>query len=256
MWEFMKHIIPFLAILFCATSALAQPEKERVIGLLNDTLSKDPKNSEILMMRGLAFAEDKDYNNAIIDLSASLAYLPEFRLRGQQPHFFGNKPLDSTDIIRFRAYCYDQADSLERAIADYRYLQSRQPDEFFVSIAIARMLIHREMFAEAQQEIDRIKKNSGTNERGMVYQAILFYESKKYPEALDAVNAALRKHDASVEGLMTKGKILIKLNRKPEACKYLKDAGAAMNLNYFRGEAGYLREFEKDITDLMGVNCK
>ncbi|HYF31882.1 MAG TPA: hypothetical protein VD993_12250 [Chitinophagaceae bacterium] len=250
-----KFVLYFVA-LFCASGAVAQEDMEKLLAKLTDTLSKDPQNVQILVLRGMLYAESKQCDKAVADFTSSLSYIPGFRKTGRPADSYDEELLDSNTILRMRAYCYDQMDSVEKSVADYQLLQSLQPDEFFLSIAVARIYIQREMYDRAQAEIDRIKNNRGTNERGLVYQAILYYESEKYQQALEAVETTLDNHPNSIEGMMTKAKILAKLSKQQEACKLLDEAASKISLGYFKGERGYLREFEKDIQDLKAAHCK
>jgi predicted Zn-dependent protease len=144
---------------------------------------------------------------------------------------------------------------VDSSFADYRYLQSVKPNDFMYSIAITRLFIKHEEFDKAQIEIDRLKKLR-ENERGLVYQAILFYEMGKYNDASNAIDIALRKYPNSIEGLLSKAKILGKLNNSDDACKNANEAKAKITLEYFGGQRGYQRDFEKDIESLKSLYCK
>ena len=81
-----------------------QPQEEQAFKFLNDTLRKDPRNSELLFMRGLAFSEIKKYDKAIADFTAALNNL---KPHNSNTTFGDKKPADSADILMIRAYCYD-----------------------------------------------------------------------------------------------------------------------------------------------------
>lgn len=234
------------------TSGLFADTREEAFKMLNDTLQKDPKNSGLLFMRGLAFSETKKYDSAIVDFTSALLNL---KSQKSKPLFGDDKPVDSADILMIRAYCYDVTNAVDNSVADYRYLQTAKPNDFMYSIAVARLYIKHKVFKKAQTEIDRIKKFYD-NERGLVYQAILFYEQNKYSEALIAVDIALKKYPTSIEGLITKAKTLGKLNKMEEACKNASEARTKITLDYFGGQRGYQRDFEKDIDSLKSLYCK
>lgn len=205
----------------------------------------------------MMLSETKNFQSAIEPLSLSLKYLHQFKIDNPNAMAVPNdQPLDSCDILHLRAFCYDTLDSLQNSISDYRYIQSRKPNDFFYSIAVSRLYIKRKQFDKAQIEIENIKKVNGNLERGLVQQTILFYESEKYQEAFKAVEVALQKYPTSIEGLLTKGKILIKLNRITEACKCFDETKSKITLDYFGGQTGYHRDFERDIDNLKSINCK
>jgi tetratricopeptide (TPR) repeat protein len=248
----MRHTLSFLIVLILTLQVYCQTQEEQAFKFLNDTLRKDPKNSELLFMRGLAFSEAKKYDSAIADFSAALKNL---KSQNNTPIFRDEKPVDSSDILFMRAYCYDVTNAVENSVADYRYLQTIMPNDFMYSIAVARLYIKQKDFEKAQNEIDLLKKFS-KNERGLVYQAILFYEMDKYNEALNAVNITLKKYPNSIEGLVTKAKVLAKLNKTEEACKNANEAKSKITLDYFGGKRGYQRDFERDIDNLKSLYCK
>jgi tetratricopeptide (TPR) repeat protein len=248
----MRQILSFLTALILTFQAKCQTQEEQIFKFLNDTLQKDPKNSELLFMHGLAFSEAKKYDSAIVDYTAALKYL---KSQKNTPIFRDEKLVDSVDILMMRAYCYDMTNAIDNSVADYRYLQTAKPHDFMYSIAVARLYIKHKDFNSAQKEINRLKKFP-ENERGLVYQSILFYETDKYNEALTAVNRALIKYPNSIEGLVTKTKILAKLGRTEEACKNANKAKAKVSLAYFGGQRGYQRDFESDIDNLKSLYCK
>lgn len=248
----MKHARLLLIATVLAVKAYSQTEEANAIKILNDTIKKDPKNSELLYLRGLLFSESKQCDSAVIYFTAALKYL---KAQKNTPVFRNEKLVDSLDIIYSRAYCYDLLNSTENCISDYRYLQSVKPADFMYSIAVARLYIKHKEFPKAQIEIDRLKVLL-ENERGLVYQAILFYEKEKYEDGLIAVNVALSKYPNSVEGLVTKVKILGKLKRDEEACNTINDAKLKVTLEYFGGERGYQRDFVEEIEQLKANYCK
>jgi tetratricopeptide (TPR) repeat protein len=248
----MRQTLLFLTAIFLTLHVYSQTQEEQAFKMLNDTLQKDPKNSGLLFMRGLAFSETKKYDSAIADFTSALKNL---KSQNSKPLFGDEKPVDSTDILMIRAYCYDVTNAVDNSVADYRYLQPAKPNDFMYSIAIARLYIMHKDFEKAQREIDRLKKLTD-NERGLVYQAILFYEQNKYSEALNAVDVALKKYPNSIEGLLTQAKILGKLYKPEEACKNANEAKAKITLDYFGGQRGYQRDFETDIDNLKKLYCK
>ena len=146
--------------------------------------------------------------------------------------------------------------TISNSVEDYRYLQKTKPDDFMYSIAVARIYIKHKDFGNAQIEIDRLKKFQ-ENERGLVYQAILFNELENYNQAaLTAIDMALNKYPNSIEGLVTKGKILGKLGKEAEACQTAMEAKSKITLGYFGGQQRYLRDFDREIEDLKSFYCK
>lgn len=252
----MRQFVLFFTSLFLTTAVYAQTDEEQVVKMINDSIKANPKNSNWLFMKGMMFAQANKFQTAIEPLSLSLKYLQQFKIDNPNAITFPNdQPLDSCDILKFRAYCYDNLDSLQSSIADYRYLQSRKPNDFFYSVAVARLYIKHKDFGKAQYEIDQLKRFP-ENERGLVYQAVLFYEQGKYVEALNSIDDALEKYPNSIEGLVTKAKILGKLDKPEEACKNASEAKTKITLDYFGGERGFLREFDQDIDNLKSLYCK
>ena len=253
----MRHFTILFAILLLTTAAYSQTDEEQATKMINDSVKANPTNSNWLFLKGMMLGETKKYQSAIEALSLSLKYLHQFKIDNPNAMTIPNdKALDSCDILHLRAFYYDILDSLQNSINDYRYLELRKPNDFFYSIAVSRLYIKRKQFDNAQVEIENIKKENGNLERGLVQQAILFYEFEKYQEALKAIEVALQKYPTSIEGLLTKGKILLKLNQQDEACKYFDEAKSKMTLNYFGGQRGYQRDFESDIDRLKSSNCK
>ncbi len=248
----MKHTILFLIATIFAVKGYSQTEEAIAIKILNETIKKDPENSELLYLRGVFFSESKQCDSAVIYFTAALKYL---KAQKNKSVFRDEKLVDSLDIIYNRAYCYDLINSIENSVSDYRYLQSVKPADFMYSIAVARLYIKHKEFSKAQIEIDRLKYLI-ENERGLVYQSILFYEQGKYEDGLAAVNVALSKYPNSIEGLVTKVKMLGKLKRDEEACNTIKDAKLKVTLEYFGGERGYQRDFVEEIEQLRAKYCK
>ena len=210
----------------------------------------------MFLMRGMLYAEIKNYERAIRDLTGSLTHLQEFRLKGRPSDFFKSQNWDSAEIMHMRAFLYSEVDSIRQAASDYRYLDSVKPNEFFYTIAVARLYINRKMYDSAQAEIDRIKRNDPNSERALVHQAILYYELGKYEQALADIDTTLQKHPSSIQGMIVKANVLAKLNRREEACKIISEAALKKNLDYFGGQRGYLRDFEKEIEGLVKTYCK
>jgi len=253
----MRHFTILFASFLLTTAAYSQTDEEQAASMINDSIKANPKNSNWLFLKAMMLTDAKKYQSAIEPLSLSLKYLHQFKIDNPNAMTLPNdQPLDSCDILHLRAFCYDTLDSLQNSITDYRYLQSRKPNEFFYSIAVSGLYIKRKQFDNAQIEIENIKKGNGNLERGLVQQAILFYEFGKYQEALKAIAVALQKYPTSIEGLLTKGKILTNLNRMTEACKCLDEAKSKISLDYFGGQRGYQRDFESDIDKLKSLNCK
>ena len=253
----MRYLTILLTSLLLTSVVYSQTDEEQVNNMINDSIKANPRNSNWLYLKGMMLVEIKKYQSAIEPLSLSLKYLHQFKIGNPNAMTVPNdKPLDSCDILHIRAFCYDTLDSLENSITDYRYLQSRMPNDFFYSIAVSKLYIKRKQFDNAQAEIENIKKRNGNLERGLVQQAILFYEFKKYQEAFKSIEIALQKYPTSIEGLLTKGKILMKLNRITEACRFFDEAKLKISLEYFGGQRGYQRDFESDIDKLKSINCK
>ena len=260
MLPFMRHLLTFTAILFFSLNTYSQTGDEQVEQMLNDSLKRSPNNSNWLFLKGMLLAvEYKKYEEAIPYLTSSLKNLHQFKVENPSARTFPNDlPLDSCDILHIRAYCYDHIDSITNAIEDYRYLQQRQPNHFFYSVAVAKLYIKHKLFDKAQIELDIVKNQVGNNERGLVQQANYFYELSKYDDAEMAVEFALQRYPKSIEGLLIKGKVMIKLKREQEACKYFDEAKSKMNLDYFGGQSGYgfQQEVEKDINEFKSLYCK
>ncbi|MCO5238289.1 MAG: tetratricopeptide repeat protein [Chitinophagaceae bacterium] len=248
----MRQTLLFLTAIFLTLHNYSQTQEEQVFKMLSDTLQKDPKNTGLLFLRGLAFSETKKYDSAIADFTSALDNL---KSQDNKSIWDDDKPLDSAKIIHIRAYCYDITNAIDSAVADYMYLQTIKPNDFMYSIAIARLYINHKHFEKAQIEIDRLKKFV-ENERGLVYQAVLLYEQNKYSKALNSINVALKKYPNSIEGLVTKAKILGKLDKSEEACKSVSEAKVKITPEYFSGQHGYQRDFDREIDNLENLYCK
>ena len=247
----------FFASFLLITVAYSQTDEEQAGSMINDSIKVNPKNSNWLFLKAMMLTDVKKYQSAIEPLNLSLKYLHQFKIDNPNAMTVPNdQPLDSCDILHLRAFCYETLDSLQNSISDYRYLQLRKPNDFFYSIAVSRLYIKRKQFDNAQAEIENIKKSTGNLERGLVQQAILFYEFGKYQEALKAIDIGLQKYPTSIEGLLIKGKILTSLNRITEACKCFDEAKSKISLDYFGGQSGYQRGFESDIDKFKSLNCK
>jgi hypothetical protein len=252
----IRSVTSLFAMLLLVFTVKGQRE-EQVTKLIEDSLRANPQNSNYLFMKAMLLSEKKQTKEAVKFLTLSLKYLHQFKREHPGAMSFPNeKPLDSLDLIHYRAYCYDLLNMADSAATDYKYLQKRNPTDFLYSVAIARLYIKHKFFDKAQAEIDKLKNKDDNNERGMVYQAILFLEKGKYNDALRAANATLKKYPSSIEGLITKGKILLKLNRQAESCNYFSEARSKITPEYFGGRMGYQYDFEKDIAKLLTANCK
>jgi Tfp pilus assembly protein PilF len=92
----MRQTLLFLTALFLTLKTFSQTEEKQAFKFLNDTLQKDPKNSGLLFMRGLAFSETKKYDKAIVDFTSALNNL---KTQNKTPLFHDDKPVDSADIL-------------------------------------------------------------------------------------------------------------------------------------------------------------
>jgi predicted Zn-dependent protease len=122
-------------------------------------------------------------------------------------------------------------------------------------VAVAQLYIDKKLFDKAQAEINRIKQNKEFEERVLSCQAILFLEQGNYEKALQAVDNALEKYPGSIQSLLTKSKILVKLDRKAEACKYANEGLQKINREYF-GEADYVMDFTFQFQDFQNEHCQ
>lgn len=252
----MRYLTLLFASFLLTTIAYSQTDEQQVSKIIDDSIKANPKNSNWLYIKGMMFAEQQKFQSAIEPLNLSLKYLHQFKIDNPNAIAFPNdQPLDSCDILQLRAFCYDNLDSLQSSIADFRYLQEKRPNEFMYSISVARLYIERKDYVKAQTEIDKMKVVPN-NERGLVYQAVLFFEQEKYEEALNSVEIALTKYPNSIEGLVTKSKIFGKLGKPDDACKSASEAKAKISLDYFGGQRGYQRDFDREIDKLNNLYCK
>ena len=252
----MRHFTILIASLLLTTVVFSQTSEDQATIMINDSIKANPKNSNWLYLKGMMLTEAKQYQFACERFSLSLKYLHQFKIDNPNAiKISNNQALDSCDILHLRALCYDKLDSLQNSITDYKYLQSRKPNDFFYSIVISQLYVKRKQFYNAQVEIENIKKSNGNLERGLVQQAIYYYEFEKYQEAFKAVEIAIQKYPASIEGLLTKGKILIKMNKRTDACKYFEEAKLKISLDYFGRQRGFQRDFENEIDKLKSLNC-
>ncbi len=248
----MKKRFLLLTLLLFTFQGYSQPFDENMLKLLNDSLQKDPENLELLLLRGYIFYENKNYESAIIEFSNILT---NSNFKNRKPIYRSKKILDSSDILKIRALCYDFVDSIEKSVIDFRYLQQIEPNDFMYSIAIARLYIKHKDFINAQNEIDKLKKHD-ENERGLVYQAKLYFEMSNIDDAIKAIDIALNKYPNSIEGLILKAKISIKLEQYDNACKYIGEARTKINPEYFGNKNGYLNDFVKEIDELYEMYCE
>jgi tetratricopeptide (TPR) repeat protein len=250
----VKQISILAIVLFISINSYSQSQEEKWYKMLDDSLIKYPKNSDVLFFRGSRFMENKNFDKASIDFSSALKYLHEFKLYSKPSNIINGKALDSSTILHNRAACYDRLNSIDNSIADYEYLKKAKPNDFFYQIAVSNLYIKHKLFKKAQIEINELKKNN--TERGLVQQALLYYETEKYKKALMTIESVLQKYPISIEGIILKGKVLAKLKRQEESCKYFDEASSKMTLEYFGGQRGYKSDFEKEIKSLKLLYCK
>lgn len=248
----MKRIQVLLTAILFTLSSSAQDDMAAAMKMINDRLEKQPQNPELLFFRGMAYGEMKEYRKAITDYNAALANLKSYKPKSDIEYY---TPADSSDILIGRALAYDMMNEVDSSVMDYSYLQSRKPNDFWLSVSVAHIYIKHKDFNNAQVEINRLKALK-ENERGLVYQAILFYEMENYSEALYAINEALAKYPGSIQGMITLAKILNKLNKTDSACNIITQAASKINLEYFGGQRGYHRDFEKEIDILKADYCR
>lgn len=242
----------FCFALLLTNLTYSQSPDQEALQAIEDTLKKAPQNTQILILRGMTHAHTKKYEAAIADFSVALRMLASQEPVAPSPN---HESMDSLDVLIMRAHCYESMNAVEQAVSDYRLLQAKRSNDFMISIAVARTFTKHKEFVKAQQEIDRLKKFP-ENERGLVYQAILFYESGKYGEASRAIDTALLKYPNSIEGLVCKAKIFHKLNKISSVCSALDEARRKLNPEYFGGEYGYQRDFEMEICSLTKLYCQ
>jgi tetratricopeptide (TPR) repeat protein len=227
-------------------------EEEQFYSRLNDSIKTNPTNPLWHYLRGTGYQEKGMYKNAVPDLSMVMSYLKK---EGTFLIMHGMDNITICEILYQRAFCYEKIDSLDSAVNDYRALLSCNFEDIQYQISIPRLYIKHKKISQAQKEISQMLSQKPDNERALVYQGILDYEMGSYEKALFSVNNCLEKHPNSIEGLVTKAKILIKKNKLSDACNLLDEAKKKMNLDYFGGQRGYMRSFDEEIKSLQNQNC-
>src|SRR5688500_17364834 len=168
-----------ILLFFCClltTSTFSQTKEEEMINQLTERIAADPTNAELYVMRGMIWAEIKQWKKSIPDLGKALSLVAEYSKSGKPSRYFSNDPLDSSKIINMRAICYGELDMLDSAISDFRFLQQRHPKHFYYIVAVAQLYIDKKLFDNAQAELNLIKKDKESEERTLSCQAILFLE--------------------------------------------------------------------------------
>jgi len=113
-------------------------------------------------------------------------------------NYINNKPIDSTIIIKLRAECYNNLDSVKQSVSDFRYLNSENPNDYYFVDAVSQVYIKHKLYNDAQVEIDNLKTDSKTNEVGLVQQAHLAFAQENIQLALTLIDTALKIYPESL----------------------------------------------------------
>lgn len=103
------------------------------------------------------------------------------------------------------------------AAAAYGKALDVKPDYLPAHSALVASYIQQGKFDDARAQIERMQKSAPKSAQPLYWQALLDYDEKKYPAALDAIQKYLVRAPANVSGLVLAGRIHNEMDSYAEA---------------------------------------
>jgi len=223
--------------------------KQDAIDALLNIIKKHPLDNKNRMDLINIYIEEKKFPEAISHLNYIFTY-------GQkQPDF--NEP----EINKLLAECYLEMNNLDEALKVFTLLRRNNPGDAYPYFQLGKIEKKRGAIESASQYFIKASSLDPENEEIIKAIGLVFYESKKYPEALTTLHIILKKNPADPEINYYVGEIRVELKQYQEAFNhYLKSkndplymAGSLLNIGKILHYFNKLDDAHKVFTALMKI---
>lgn len=204
----------------------------RAITIYNSILKTDSVNARVYELRGLAYEEMKDYDNAGRDYTYSIRSNPEYWLAYlrradlfSKMEYYDYALKDYTDafsladsvsrkvvILVNRAEVKRRMQNTTGAESDLRKALQYDPLSIAALVNLGALLPDIGKPAEAIQCLEKVIRLDSTFEGGYGNLAFLYMEQGEYTKALEISNKMLFMHPAEPYALNNRGFIKMKMN--------------------------------------------
>jgi tetratricopeptide (TPR) repeat protein len=214
-WACQSQEGPAVRVLSDSDSSLS-PE----IRALSKRIADDPRNAELYYLRGNTFYYEEEFEQAQIDLEASLMLNPDQAL----VHF------------RLAETCL-QRDSALSPQAEFHFAEALRlkPDYQEAKMEQARLWVARQDYDKALANLTVLKSLDDFRDRAYLLESLVYREQGDTARSENVLDALLRLNAQSYDATMQKALIL--LNRRDEMC--LKWLDKAIALDELSDEALY-----------------
>ncbi|WP_370932015.1 tetratricopeptide repeat protein [Bartonella sp. DGB1] len=199
-------VLPLVCLLFIS----CKNNNFENISSMTQTILDNPKSVEAYNIRGIAFAQDSDYNSALKDFSQAIQ-------------------LDSNFIDAYinRGTLFLNKGYLDKAAADYNHVLTLQPNNAIAYIGLGNIALAEENFKEA---LYFFNKATGLtkNYRAFYGKAIVLQKLNRHKESIDAFFAALSNNPKLPQMYVDRGLSYLAINDLEKAKK---DFSIALNID-------------------------
>ncbi|MBX9573290.1 MAG: tetratricopeptide repeat protein, partial [Candidatus Obscuribacterales bacterium] len=182
----------------------SQEKYDMALADLVQALRFDPKNKDVLRLRGKVAYSAENFDQAIMIFTSLLD---------------GDKK-DATDLV-FRAYAYARSSQLDNALKDLELARKLEPNKTSVHYGLARIYLKQKRTDDAIAELDFAIKQSPNRVDILAERAWVYWEKKKYDEAYADFVRALKLDSNDVESLLGAGLCCVTLRKLDSSKKYL-----------------------------------
>jgi putative PEP-CTERM system TPR-repeat lipoprotein len=229
-------VLPLLA-----RALLAQGKHEELQALPLENLTRDQK-AEVLAAQGLGELEQEELDAAEVDAATELidqavSLAPQSTYAGvatasllvaNKEYALARKELDGV-LERDAAYApawsllgdletYDR--NLAQAEAAYTKAIENSADNFDDELKRTMVRIQQKKYAEAQKDIDVLKKRSPQHAGVNFMQGLIYFYNNRFPEAREAFELTLRSNESHLQAVYYLGQTHLRLGNRVQAEEY------------------------------------
>ena len=226
-----------------AALRLQENDMAGALALANEVLAKSPRDDDALLVRGSIALATKDPRSAIADLRAVLRDQPNAIgvLRSlARAHLANGEPAIAEETMRHAAEANPRNPALQLEFAQLlaqlgksaeaktiiAELVKQKPDSFEALDAQFRIALATKDLATAQSAADAVVGLRPKLAVGYMYQGMVAEANKHSEEALRSYSRAADLQPNAAEPLEAVVRLMVGLNRQPEAIKRLDDVSA------------------------------
>ncbi len=246
------RLVFVLFFFFEVTTAFSQVsiEQDTVYAFFHKALAKDSTNSELHLLFGLFYLQNKEYEKSIVSTNKSLEYLNLLK----EKVAFKYEKYDSTFILTTRIVCYAALKQYDNKIRDLYMLQSMNPSTSKYINGVIRTCFQKQDTLKAEFLIDSILQLQPKDDITLVTKARLRYEQGKFTEANKLISRIIKLFPNSIEPNLIKAKILYRKKSK-KACSYLQKVEQLNTFENRDNERGYFVDFSEEIKQCKLEMC-